>query len=103
MPLDRGGGFLDEQALLVFGKLALPLRVGAAVTDQFGIGECRNGLGCMPVHLRIDEERAGEWQFGAHLRKAGNADTMAAVAPGIIEHIRLWSAGCERGAQALAE
>jgi hypothetical protein len=59
MPLDRGGSFLDEQALLVFGELALTLRVGAAVTNQFGIGESRNGLGCMAVLSELMRRETG--------------------------------------------
>ena len=99
MFLDRGGRFLDQQLLLVLGEFALTFGIAAAVPDNFGAGKCRDGCRRMVVHLRVHEQRNRQLQFRKQVGKAEDADAVAIVAPGVIEDVRLRSAGRQFGSR----
>ena len=55
MFFDRRGGFLNQEALLVFGEIALALGIAAAVTNDFGAREGGDRLRRLPVDFRVDQ------------------------------------------------
>ena len=99
----RGGGLVDQRAFGRFSERALPLRIGAAVADDLGLGEGAQRLRRLLYHCRIGDERHRQAEFAGEIGEAEHADPVAIVAPGVIEHVGLRSARRKLGAEAFAE
>src|SRR5262245_9642967 len=71
--------------------------------DDLGVLECRDRLRRVAIHFRVHQKRYRQFQFGKELREAKDADTVAVVAPRVVEDVGLRSARGELSAESLAK
>jgi hypothetical protein len=95
----------EQLALGVFVEIALPVRVGVSMADQF-VATCNAGgnqLRAVIVERCIDERTRRHLELVEQFEATPCAHPVAVFAPAVIEHIRLRRNGSERRAEPLAK
>ena len=95
--------FGNQRKLFRFGQGALTLGICPAVPDDLGVVECGDCLRRVAIHFCIDQKRYRQFQIGKELRQAKDTDTIAVVAPGVVEDVGLRSARRQLRAQPFAK
>jgi hypothetical protein len=102
---DRGGRLVDQCPLGGLVEHALPLGIGPAVAEHLVVTrpEGVHHLGAVAVDRGIDEHGGGQRELVEQFDHTPDPDAVAVVAPGVVQHIRLRSAGGKLGAEPCAE
>jgi hypothetical protein len=85
---------LQESPLVSFPHVAMTLRVGAAMSDEFIAArlQCVDDTGRIVENRRVDQVSRREVQFIEQFEAAPNANPVAVIAPG--EGPGVWSRSC---------
>ncbi len=95
----------EQLALVGFTHLALAVRVGVAVADDFIAALYARGddVRAVVVKRRVDERGGRHFEFVEKFQTAPHADAVAIVAPRKVEHVRFGTFRAERRAETGAE
>ena len=105
LPSQDGSGFGDEGAFGILVEAALSLRVGAAMPDDL-VAACPESLdqtGAILVDPAVGKDAGGKAKLVEQRFHPPGTDAIAPVAPSIVQHVRLGTAGSQFGAEARSE